>query len=278
MNFLTRAKRAAGLLAAFSCACVAWGQDAAPSKPPVPEPAHAEPPEIAGLVTLFPGVRVDREKRLIEIDGEIPIDVNSKETPITYLEVMVCTRDSKEHESLVMTRAKAAHVHAALLLLGLEPGKPGAWGIDAKTRRITDTSPTGPALDVVVATLDAAGVKTETRLSDWAVNQKDGRSLTSTAGDVARGLWVFAGSREKMIEGQNVYKADADGTLIGLCTFGTETIAWRGVLSPESMVQEPEWIADKAKVPPAGTKVVVRVRVVPDDSIKPAPAGEPGPK
>lgn len=262
-----------GIVIAGLCAARQPEQPSSPPTPPtsptspvaVPSPATttapASPPA-AAVTEVFPSVRIDRQKKLVEFDGEVPIDVSSKETPITYLEVMVCTRDTKEHEALVMSVARAAHVHAALLLVGLEPGAPGSWSFEPVARRMTDTPPKGPRLDVTVVTRNADGVERESRLSDWAVNQKDGRTLTSTIGAPEEGAWVFAGSREKMIEGKNVYKADADGTLIGLCTFGSETIAWSGVLSPESMVQAPEWIADTKSVPPAGTKVVIRVRAV----------------
>ncbi len=228
----------------------------------------AEPPSVqdraaaGGMIELFPGVRVDREKRVVELDGEVPIDVTSKETPITFLEVMVCTRDTKEHESLVMMNAKAAHLHAALLFIGLEAGKPGSWTFDPKTRRMSDTAPEGPRLDVTVRVAGEEDAGAPRRLSDWIVNMSDGRTLTSTLGQPEAGLWVFAGSREKTIEGSRVYKADADGTAIGLCTFGSETVAWRGVLSPEESVQQAEWIADRKRVPAAGTKVIVRLQAI----------------
>jgi hypothetical protein len=48
--------------------------------------------------------------------------------------------------------------------------------------------------------------------------------------------------------------------VIGLTTFGSEMIAWRQVLSPESSISPPTWIADVKTVPKAGTAVVVRVR------------------
>ena len=50
------------------------------------------------------------------------------------------------------------------------------------------------------------------------------------------------------------------GTIIGLTTFGSEVIAWSRVISPDSGVQAPEWIADFSKTPPANTRVRVRIR------------------
>lgn len=263
-----------GLIVLLAAGTAGWGAATAQEA----GPNETAPTEPAGMTELFPSVRIDRTARVVEIDGEVPIDVKSTQTPITFLEVMVCTRDTKEHESLVMTPAKAAHVHAALLLLGLEPGAPGSWTFDARARRMSDTPPKGPRLDVRVVETTPSGDRVESRLSDWAVSMTDGRTLTSTLDAPDQGAWVFAGSREKMIEGRPVYKADADGTLVGLCTFGSETVAWRGVVSPEESVQKAEWIADKERVPPAGTRVVIRILAVasPENPGAASPAGAPG--
>ena len=72
--------------------------------------------------------------------------------------------------------------------------------------------------------------------------------------------WVFAGSVIATRQGREVYDADGAGTLIGLCTFGSEVIAWHDTFSPEAAVDEPVWIADPKKVPAPGTAVVVRIR------------------
>ena len=43
-----------------------------------------------------------------------------------WLEQVACMVGTREHESLVVVEAKPSEVHAALLLLGLEPGTPKA--------------------------------------------------------------------------------------------------------------------------------------------------------
>jgi len=40
------------------------------------------------------------------------------------LELIVCTKGTKEHESIIMIEAKPSHIHTALLLLGAVPGNP----------------------------------------------------------------------------------------------------------------------------------------------------------
>jgi hypothetical protein len=231
----------------------------APPKPPPP----AEPPgpgrgdgrPQAGLREVFPHIRVDQATRLVEIDGIVPIDAHNAETPNVYLEVTLCTRDSKEHESLVMTDARPSNVHAALLLLGLEPGKPGAIRFEGGA--IKQVPPTGAGLRVSIAYKDRAGKEVEAPASDWVVNAET-RARFSPPGQGP--AWVFAGSRFVMRQGKEWYDADGAGTLIGLTTFGGETIAWARVHSPEAALEPPEWIADAAKVPAFETPVIVRIR------------------
>jgi hypothetical protein len=58
---------------------------------------------------------------------------------------------------------------------------------------------------------------------------------------------------------REVYDADGTGVVIGLSTFGSELVAWRQVLSPESTITAPTWVINNAAYPKAGTAVVVRI-------------------
>lgn len=211
---------------------------------------HAVAPD-DGWVEAFPGVRVNVARRAVEVEGIVPIDCHHPETPDVYLEVIVCTPDTREHEALVMTRALPSHVHAALLLVGLAPGSPGAFVPDNEGRLIR-VPPRGDPVRVLFFTDgDEAGAPA----SDWVVNVTSGRALS----DEAAGGWVFAGSRMVRRQGRERYDADGEGTLVGLHTFGAEVVAWRPVYNPESVIDEPEWIANRAVVPAFGTTVRVRL-------------------
>jgi hypothetical protein len=214
---------------------------------------------------LFPGVRADVAARVVEFDGIVPIDCHDPASPEVFLEVTVCTPDTREHESLVMTRARPSHVHAALLAIGLKPGKPGSWRVEGKS--LVAVPPEGDPVEVSIAYEDRPGHTIEAPASDWVKTAAAGGRFEPKNPGVR---WVFAGSEFRKREGQEVYEADGAGALIGLTTFGSETIAWADTLSPESSVQDPDWIADPANVPKAGTKVVVRIR--PADT--PARTGE----
>lgn len=204
------------------------------------------------LIEVFPGVRVDRPRQVVEVDGIVPIDAHDPRTPLVFLELVACSPDTREHESLVMVPARPSEVHAALLLAGFQPGTTGAWRWNGQS--IERTAPTGDAIDVRIAYVDAAGRWIEADAADWVVGASTGRSLRELGG-----RWVFAGSRWVPIGEGEMYDADGTGTLIGLATFGSETIAFDQVISPEASLEEPEWIADARRVPPAGTRVILRL-------------------
>jgi hypothetical protein len=220
---------------------------------PATAPAPAEPvtpPHAAPWAEASPGLRVSRELRALEFDGTIPIDVHGK-APRVFLEVLVCSRDSREHESLIVTDVKPSSVHAALLMLGLVPGAPGSWQFEHAT--LTSTPPSGPRLNVSVRFEKDSATVTEP-IESWVANLRGGPSLAER--DPAQHL-VFAGSRFVTRDGADTYAADADGTLIGLTAFGSETIAWTAMYHPDSAFEQPQWIADPARVPAFGAKVTV---------------------
>jgi hypothetical protein len=228
------------------------------------EPAkESQPAADAGPAEVFPFVRVDRDARAIEIDAEVPIDAHQYDARSgkrldVFLEVVLCSRDTKEHEALAVTRARPSDVHAALLLLGLEPGRPGAWSPDPLTKRMMPTEPLGPELEVMMIYDAASGERVSASAASLARRVPGGETLAEAAH--VSGGWVFAGSVERERQGAKVYAADDEGTIVGLTTFGTETVAWRGMYSPQESVHAPEWAAAEA-LPPRGTKVVVRISV-----------------
>jgi hypothetical protein len=228
------------------------------SPKPSPVPPGGEAAATSGLREVLPGVRADVSRKLVEFDGVVAMDCHNPKTPDVYLEVVVCTPDTKEYESLVMTKTKASSVHAALLAIGLEPGEPGKWTFENRT--FTPVPPSGSAVEVTFAYKGADGKEIEAPATDWIVNAS-GHTPFVPAGSGSGPIgFVFAGSRMAKHEGREMYDADGVGTVVGLCTFGSETVAWKRVISPDSDVQEPEWIADPAKVPAYGTPVTVRIR------------------
>ncbi len=239
-------------------------------------------------IELFPGVFVDRAERTVEFDAAVIADVSFAETPRVYLETLVCTPMTREHEALLITRVEATHIHAALLALGLEPGQPGRVEWDGSVVRTIP--PTGPLIDVRFIVNDATNPGSPPRVyepADWIVSTREPapgaaperparQGATRAAGTdksnaATPGSFVFAGSRTRTatVPGADgtttrvqVYAAQAEGTVVGFATFSSELIAFVDGFSPDSNVRAPEWIVDTSRVPPFGTPVRVRLQPI----------------
>lgn len=219
----------------------------APSPPVQPEPPKAAAP---AEVEVFPGVWLNASEQSVRFDAIVCINAHDEQKPTVYLEQIACVPDSVEHESLVMTQARPSHIHAALLMTGLEPGKPGEF--DWTGEQVKPVPPQGAPVDVVFIVNGREQDPTE-----WVVSRKRQKSLRALSPDAE---FRFAGSTlVKRTQGET-YHADRSGTLIGLTTFGTETIAWSDLYNPDAGVEDPDWIANAATVPAYATPVQVRIK------------------
>ena len=127
-----------------------------------------------GQTGLPGGVRVSKALKSVEFDGTVPIDVHGK-APRVFLEVLVCSSDTREHEALVVTSARPSQVHAALLMLGLAPGAPGAWRFEHA--ELKSTPPSGPRVCVRFL-YDRDGAPVTEDASEWVVNLRGGSRLS----------------------------------------------------------------------------------------------------
>ncbi len=210
------------------------------------------------LIEMLPGVQVDLDRGMVEFDAVVAVDCHDPETPDVYLEVVCCTPDTREHEALVVSSTLPSSVHAALLAVGGSPGTPGTWRQEGMA--VVPVPPTGERVRVTFLIAGADGTPRTHDPAEWIIQKDTGRTLRETLPGTG---WVFAGSRLREFRGREVYDADGTGQLIGLHTFGSEAIAWLRLESPEAGIDEPQWMANAARVPPIGTPVTVRLEVVP---------------
>lgn len=212
-----------------------------PSARTMPE---ERPPAEARLVQPFPGVRVNTVEGVVEIDAVVCLDSG-------WLEQIACTANTREHEALVVVSARPSHVHAALLMAGFEPGRPGRWTFTDDVLEFIE--PRGTPLDVGVRVETEAGAR-EHDVRAW-IRDHLGRQQFPDA------PWVFAGSRFVPDgRGGERYAADDSGSVIGLVTFGDEVLGFSKVLADAAQVQAPEWEVDPERIPPVGTPVTVVIR------------------
>lgn len=208
-----------------------------------------------------PHVRLDAATRTVEFDGIVPIAVGMPGSPVVYLELVACTPDTKEHESLVMTDARPSDIHAALLLTGLEPGSPASFKWDGTDLNVIQ--PEGPPIKVTLIWTSNTGQRHEDQISQWVTSEDSGQRFNPN-----NTPWLFAGSNIRDHRGQSIYEADYSGCVIGLTTFGSELLAYPEPISPDSNIVPPEWIADPTRVPPPGTQVTVRLQAATNESTR----------
>jgi hypothetical protein len=225
-----------------------------------------------GSRKLFPHLRIHTQEQWLELDGFVPITVDDEDAPLVYLEQVVCGRESpeihagKEHESLVATNAKGSHIHAGLLLLGLEPGTPVRWSTD-EDGSITSHPATGPEVEVEFLWVDEKGQAQRHIPQDWIRHAETKERFPD-------GDWLFSGSLFVTFGGNEVYDADRSGTLIGLSSFGTEVLSWNTPIHHESGIAAPVWSANNDTVPPFETPVRVRLTVVQIDQSQDSENGD----
>ncbi len=231
-----------------------------------PQPSNAQPQATPSTpdthrwkpapLELFPGVRIDPDQHIVQFPAFVAMDCHDPETPDVYLEVICCERNSREHESLLVTDIAPSLIHAALLAAGFEPGTPGR--LPNNPQHLPPQEPTGDPIEIrfILQTVQSTRIESPT---DWIIDNDSHQLLSEHMPDTH---WVFAGSRWVTFHNAQQYEADLTGQLIGLHTFGSETIAWTHLESPEAATTEPHWLANASRVPAIGQPVVVELSAV----------------
>ena len=204
-------------------ACRSHAQDA--------PPAASQP-----AVGRFPFLELDARKKQVRVE----CDALRCENP---LEFFLCATGTNEYESVLRSKVKPSHLHAALLALGLKPGEP--VHLSETTKKWIP--PHGPPL-LISATFD----------------DKNGRSVTVPAWRLMRDLktkremppmtFIFAGSR---IMDDGVYAADKTGYLISVVNFDLTVIDIPQLASNAN--ETLEWGANLDVLPATGTKVILTI-------------------
>jgi hypothetical protein len=204
---------------------------------PVPASPKSPPPE--GATRLSPNfdVWVDAAKGEVIVDGRIALRRG-------MLEMFSCTRNTKEHESIVAADAQAFLVHAGLLTVGAEVGHPVQFVPEFKP-------PAGTEIDIEVLWHDAGGKEHTARAQDWIRDMKTGKEMSYP--------WVFAGSRfwTDPENGRQYYQAEG-GDFVCVSNFGTAMLDVP-VKSSQSN-DELEFEAWTDRIPPLGTPVRMLLR------------------
>jgi hypothetical protein len=205
---------------------------AAPQKrtPPAP-PRLPEPKGATRLDEVLP-VWIDMNEKTVLVDGQISLREG-------MLEMFACTRNTKEHESIVSAFTKAKIVHAGLLRLGAESGTPVQF-------RPSYKPPTGTEIDVLIRWVDEKGKPHEDRAQDWIKDLKTGKPMAYPFVFAGSGFWTDPDT------GKQHYQAEG-GDFVCVSNFGTAMLDIP-VKSSQSN-DELEFQALTEKIPPLGAPV-----------------------
>jgi hypothetical protein len=164
-----------------------------------------------------------------------------------YLEHLLCSARSKEHESILATEAPPAMIQAGLLLTGIEPGKPVQFQPDF-------APPKGPAVAIELQWIDHLGKPQTSDARKWVKGEKTSKELAPH--------WVFAGSYfvEDPTTGRRRFAADG-GDLITVSNF-TSAILDVPIQSSASDAER-SFVAFTDRIPPLETGVTLILKPAP---------------
>ncbi len=192
---------------------------------------------ICPTASAAPSIQVDAEKREVRVPAEaLQVDL-----PLEFVCVVAGTAD---HESLLRTNVSPSAVHAALLGLGMRPGRPLRFS-DAARRWLP---PAGPPLRIDVEWEDGDAIRRE-RVGQLIRHVETGEPMPLQT-------FVFVGSRMyETVDGGGAYAADATGQLVALVNFESTVIDVDALASSDNATLQ--WEVNPTVTPPAGTPVTL---------------------
>jgi hypothetical protein len=204
----------------------------------------------------FPGVAINIQERCVDVESSVCLHRGA-------LELVACTKGTKEHESIVAIEAKPVHIHAALLLLGAKPGSPATrQQLGEQAERWIDVPPSGGPVDVLLVLKSKEGKMVERPISDFIAPSSKRSDDSATADQEATfptHTFIFAGS---VLYGDGPgprrYLSDESGNVISLSTFGDELLCLPAIHSQANDALL--WQVNPTHLPAVGSNVTLRLR------------------
>src|SRR5688500_12353993 len=175
------------------------------------------------------------------------------------LEFFCCVTGTSEHEAVLRSPVKPSHLHAALLMIGLEPGEPVRYSEAAKKW----LPPHGPPLRISVE-FEKGGKRVALPAYKLMRSVKTKEPMPALT-------WIFAGSRV-MDDGN--YAADVTGYLVSIVNFDLTVIDVPALASNAN--EALEWETNLDEMPEAGAAVTMVIEPA-GEAVAPRALGAPGP-
>ncbi|NIP93341.1 MAG: hypothetical protein GWO24_07755 [Akkermansiaceae bacterium] len=247
----------APFIALLSALAGAFAEDAEGERRVVPPSGTASDMESALQKLRLPGVKINLAEHSVDVAGEICLEEG-------MLELVACTRNTKEHESIVVIKARPMHIHTALLLLGAKPGNPAIHKpVPGDETRWISVPPQGGRVKVCLVFKNEKGELVERPIRDFiAPTDPAGTDREGKGGkEFPTDTFLFAGSHLVAEgEGPRVYLGDRSGNVISIATFGDELLCLPDVHSHQNGALV--WQVDKTHLPEVGTEVTLRLRPI----------------
>ncbi len=207
-------------------------------------PPKEDPPK-SSVKTVAVGKNITLEisegRRRVFVDAMVCLNKGQ-------LELLLCRKQTKEHEAVLSADIDARELHKALLLAGAKAGSPVVF--DPKYNAAH-----GQVINVTLE-YELKGKKHSVRGQEWVRNSKTGKPLTEN--------WVFAGSRlvpNPLDQNKPIYLAN-EGDVICVSNFESALLDLPIKSSKDNA--DLAFEANTAKIPPLETKVKVILEPVPE--------------
>lgn len=211
----------------------------------------------------LPGIKINAKEKYVDVDGAICLDSGA-------LEVVACTKDTKEHESIIQLGAKPVHIHMALLLIGAAPGTPSIQKQvgEGEEKRWVFYPASGQPVEVSLIHSVDSGKELVTPIAEFIQKIVEEDIPTQSQDSNERkmekfptSIFLFMGSHlVENGEGPRRYIAEESGNVITISAFGDEMLGvCEQYSSSNGMLL---WEVNSEKVPAVGTKVRLRLKPI----------------
>jgi len=233
----------------FFFLCVGWGEEPAPKLSPQMGQALRK--------LNLPGIKLNLKERCVDVNATICLHEG-------LLELVACTKGSKEHESILSIAARPMHIHTAMLLMGARPGTPATRKAqDGAPNRWVPVEPAGDPVHVSLVFPDSKGKLQEYPIQKFiSPAQPDEISGIPTKKKLATfsASFLFAGSH--LVEngaGPRKYVCEQSGNVISISTFGDELLCLPGIHGHQN--DGLAWQVNSKGLPGIGEQIILRLRL-----------------
>ena len=232
----------------FLFSCVGWGGEQVPELSPGAEEALRK--------LNLSGIKLNLKERCIDVNATVCLHEG-------LLELVACTKGSKEHESILSIAARPMHIHAAMLLIGAKPGTPAMRKArdEARTRWVS-VEPAGDPIGVSLVFPDSKGKPQEHPISKFISPAQPDEISGIPANKKLKTFpasFLFAGSH--LVEdgpGPKKYVCEQSGNVISISTFGDELLCLPGIHGHQN--DGLSWQVNPEGLPKIGKRVILRLR------------------